>query len=196
MENGSRYGRGFTLWFTGLSGAGKTTISEIVERELRQRHGKIEVLDGDIVRTNLSKGLGFSREDRDTNVLRIGFVSDLLTRNGVGVIVSAISPFKEIRDQVRRSIGDDFIEIFVDAPLEVCAERDVKGLYKKAFAGEIEQFTGVSDPYEPPASPELHIKTDEEEPNESARRVLLRLEELGYLRPVEERVSNPTLHRA
>ncbi len=196
MENGSRHGRGFTLWFTGLSGAGKTTIADIVERELRTRHGKVEVLDGDIVRTNLSKGLGFSREDRDTNVLRIGFVADLLTRNGVGVIVSAISPFKEVRDEVRRNVGEDFIEIYVDAPLEVCAERDVKGLYKKAFAGEIEQFTGVSDPYEPPASPELHIKTDEEEPNESARRVLLRLEELGYLRPVEERVSNPTLHRA
>jgi adenylylsulfate kinase len=186
MENGSRYGRGFTLWFTGLSGAGKTTISEIVERELRERFGKVEVLDGDIVRTNLSKGLGFSREDRDTNVLRIGFVADLLTRNGVGVIVSAISPFKEVRDQVRRNIGDDFIEIFVDAPLEVCAERDVKGLYEKAFAGEIPQFTGVSDPYEPPASPELHIKTHEEEPHESARRVVARLEELGYLRPVRE----------
>jgi adenylylsulfate kinase len=184
MENGapSRYGRGFTLWFTGLSGAGKTTIAEIVERELRLRHGKIEVLDGDIVRTNLSKGLTFSREDRDTNVLRIGFVAELLSRNGVGVIVSAISPFKEVRDAVRRSVGEDFIEVYVDAPLEVCAERDVKGLYKKAFAGEIEHFTGVSDPYEPPSSPELHIKTDEEEPQESARRVVLRLEELGYLR--------------
>ena len=187
MENGSRHGRGFTLWFTGLSGAGKTTIAEIVEKELRARHGKIEVLDGDIVRTNLSKGLGFSRDDRDTNILRIGFVADLLTRNGVGVIVSAISPFKEVRDQVRRNIGEDFIEIFVDAPLEVCAERDVKGLYKKAFAGEIEQFTGVSDPYEPPAAPELHVKTNEEEPHESSRRVLLKLEELGYLRrPVRE----------
>jgi adenylylsulfate kinase len=187
MENGSRHGRGFTLWFTGLSGAGKTTIADIVEWELRGRHGKkIEVLDGDIVRTNLSKGLGFSREDRDTNVLRIGFVADLLTRNGVGVIVSAISPFKEVRDQVRRNIGEDFIEIFVDAPLEVCAERDVKGLYEKAFAGEIGQFTGVSDPYEPPASPELHINTHEEEPHESARRVIARLEELGYLRPVRE----------
>ena len=117
MENGSRYGRGFTLWFTGLSGAGKTTIAEIVERELRARFGRVEVLDGDIVRTNLSKGLGFSREDRDTNILRIGFVADLLTRNGVGVIVSAISPFKEARDKVRRNIGEDFIEIFVDAPL-------------------------------------------------------------------------------
>src|SRR5687768_14686312 len=185
MENGTRVGRGFTLWFTGLSGAGKTTISEIVEHELRNRVRKIEVLDGDIVRTNLSKGLGFSREDRDTNVLRIGFVADLLTRNGVGVIVSAISPFKEVRDQVRRNIGEDFIEIFVDAPLEVCAERDVKGLYEKAFAGEIPQFTGVSDPYEAPVAPELHIKTDEEEPRESAARVIGQLEELGYLRPVE-----------
>jgi adenylylsulfate kinase len=187
MENGNRQGRGFTLWFTGLSGAGKTTIADIVERELRaRRHGKVEVLDGDIVRTNLSKGLGFSREDRDTNVLRIGFVADLLTRNGVGVIVSAISPFKEVRDQVRRNVGEDFIEVFVDAPLEVCAERDVKGLYKKAFSGEIPQFTGVSDPYEPPAAPELHIKTNEEEPRESARRVIARLEEFGYLRAVRE----------
>jgi adenylylsulfate kinase len=187
VENmNGRYGRGFTLWLTGLSGAGKTTISEIVEKELRERVGKVEVLDGDIVRTNLSKGLGFSREDRDTNILRIGFVAQLLTRNGVGVIVSAISPFKEARDQVRRNIGEDFVEVHVNAPLEVCAERDVKGLYKKAFAGEIEQFTGVSDPYEPPAAPELHIKTSEEEPHESAGRVLLKLEELGYLHPVRE----------
>jgi adenylylsulfate kinase len=186
VENGaSRHGRGFTLWFTGLSGAGKTTIAEIVERELRGKFGQVEVLDGDIVRTNLSKGLGFSRDDRNINVLRIGFVANLLTRNGVGVIVSAISPFKEARDQVRRRIVD-FVEVFVDAPLEVCAERDVKGLYKKAFAGEIPQFTGVSDPYEPPAAPELHIKTNEEGPQESARRVLLRLEELGYLQPVRE----------
>jgi adenylylsulfate kinase len=176
--------RGFTLWFTGLSGAGKTTISEIVEHELRERERQVEVLDGDIVRTNLSKGLTFSRDDRNINVLRIGFVANLLTRNGVGVIVSAISPYKEARDQVRRRIVD-FVEVFVDAPLEVCAERDVKGLYKKAFAGEIEQFTGVSDPYEAPAAPELHIKTDEEEPRESAARVIGHLEELGYLRPVE-----------
>jgi adenylylsulfate kinase len=185
VENGKRRG-GFTLWFTGLSGAGKTTIAEIVEKELRLRHGKIEVLDGDIVRTNLSKGLGFSREDRDTNVLRIGFVADLLTRNGVGVIVSAISPFKEVRDQVRRNIGDGFIEVFVDAPLDVCADRDVKGLYKKAFSGQIPQFTGVSDPYEAPVAPELHIKTNEEEPAESAARVVRFLEGQGYLRPVPE----------
>jgi adenylylsulfate kinase len=185
VEKERRLDRGFTLWFTGLSGAGKTTIAEIVERELRQRLGTVEVLDGDIVRTNLSKGLTFSREDRNTNVLRIGFVANLLTRNGVGVIVSAISPFKEARDQVRRRIID-FVEVFVDAPLEVCAERDVKGLYKKAFSGEIPQFTGVSDPYEAPTSPELHIKTNEEEPRDSARRVIAKLEELGYLAPVEQ----------
>jgi adenylylsulfate kinase len=185
VENATRYGRGFTLWFTGLSGAGKTTIAEIVERDLRRRFGRIEVLDGDIVRTNLSKGLGFSREDRNINVLRIGFVANLLTRNGVGVIVSAISPYKEARDQVRRRIGD-FIEIYVDCPVEVCAERDVKGLYKKAYAGEIKEFTGVSDPYEPPAAPELTLRTNEEEPQESARKVIERLEELGYLWPVEE----------
>ncbi len=172
--------RGFTLWFTGLSGAGKTTVAEIVEKELRERGRRVEVLDGDIVRTNLSKGLGFSREDRNTNVLRIGFVANLLTRNGVAVIVSAISPFKEARDQVRRRIVD-FVEVFVDAPLEVCAERDVKGLYKKAFAGEIPQFTGVSDPYEAPAAPDLVLKTAEEEPHESAQRVIEKLEFFGYL---------------
>ena len=187
MENGAtNLDRGFTLWFTGLSGAGKTTVADIVEHELRERIGVVEVLDGDIVRTNLSKGLSFSREDRDTNVLRIGFVANLLTRNGVAVIVSAISPYEEVRDQVRRDIGDDFVEIYVDAPLQVCAERDVKGLYKKAFSGEIPAFTGVSDPYEPPAAPELHIKTNEEEPQESARRVISKLEELGYLEPVKQ----------
>jgi adenylylsulfate kinase len=180
MENGIDRHRGFTLWFTGLSGAGKTTISEIVEKELKERGLRVEVLDGDIVRTNLSKGLGFSREDRNVNVLRIGFVANLLTRNGVAVIVSAISPYKEARDQVRRRIID-FVEVFVDVPLEVAAERDVKGLYKKAFAGEIEQFTGVSDPYEPPVAPDLILKTDEETPEESARKVLEKLEFFGYL---------------
>ena len=184
MEN--RLDRGFTLWFTGLSGAGKTTVAEIVEKELRDRIGNVEVLDGDIVRTNLSKGLGFSREDRDTNILRIGFVANLLTRNGVAVIVSAISPYKEARDQVRRDIGGDFIEVFVDCPVEVCAERDVKGLYKKAYAGEIKEFTGVSDPYEAPAAPELTLRTNEEDAAESAKRVIMKLEELGYLDPVEE----------
>ena len=178
--------RGFTLWFTGLSGSGKTTVSEVVEKEIRRRHGKVEVLDGDIVRTNLSKGLGFSREDRNTNILRIGFVAKLLARNGVAVIVSAISPYKEVRERVRHDIGDNFIEVFVAAPVEVCAQRDVKGLYKKAIDGEIESFTGVTDPYEPPDSPELILKTDEEEPHESARKVLFYLEELGYLKPTRE----------
>ncbi len=180
MENGAENQRGFTLWFTGLSGAGKTTISELVERELKERSLRVEVLDGDIVRTNLSKGLSFSRDDRNINVLRIGFVANLLTRNGVGVIVSAISPYKEARDQVRRRIID-FVEVFVDVPLEVAAERDVKGLYKKAFAGEIDQFTGVSDPYEPPVAPDLVLKTDEETPEESAKRVIEKLEFFGYL---------------
>ena len=152
MENETRFGRGFTLWFTGLSGSGKTTITEIVEKELRERGYRVEVLDGDVVRTNLSKGLGFSREDRNINILRIGFVAYLLSRNGVAVIVSAISPYKEVRDQVWRKIID-FVEVFVDCPLEVCAQRDVKGLYEKTFKGEMEQFTGVSDPYEPPAPP-------------------------------------------
>jgi adenylylsulfate kinase len=176
--------RGFTLWFTGLSGSGKTTISELVERELRNRERPVEVLDGDIVRTNLSKGLSFSRDDRNINVLRIGFVANLLTRNGVGVVVSAISPYKEARDQVRRRIVD-FVEVFVDAPLEVCADRDVKGLYKKAFSGEIKQFTGVSDPYEPPNAPDLVLKTDEESPDESAQKVIEKLEFFGYLWPRE-----------
>ena len=180
MESGIDRQRGFTLWFTGLSGAGKTTIGEIVEKELKERGLRVEVLDGDIVRTNLSKGLGFSREDRNINVLRIGFVANLLTRNGVAVIVSAISPYKEARDQVRRRIID-FVEVFVDVPLEVAAERDVKGLYKKAFAGEIKQFTGVSDPYEPPAAADLVLKTDEETPEESARKVIEKLEYFGYL---------------
>jgi adenylylsulfate kinase len=183
--------RGFTLWFTGLSGSGKTTIAEVVEHELRERGRRVEVLDGDIVRTNLSKGLSFSREDRNVNVLRIGFVANLLTRNEVAVIVSAISPYKEARDQVRRRIID-FVEVFVDAPLEVCAERDVKGLYAKAYSGEIEQFTGVSDPYEPPAAPDLVLKSAEEEPQESARKVIEKLEFYGYLEPpvgTEERVE-------
>ncbi|QIN82060.1 adenylyl-sulfate kinase [Rubrobacter tropicus] len=179
QRNGAEEQRGFTLWFTGLSGAGKTTIAEIVERELRNRERPVEVLDGDIVRTNLSKGLTFSREDRNINVLRIGFVANLLTRAGVGVIVSAISPYKEARDQVRRRIVD-FVEVFVDAPLEVCAERDVKGLYKKAMAGEIEQFTGVSDPYEAPP-PRPRPQDERGDPEESARKVIEKLEFYGYL---------------
>ncbi len=169
--------KGFTLWFTGLSGAGKTTISHIVERELRDRGSRVEVLDGDVVRENLSKGLGFSKEDRDTNIRRIAFVADLLSRNGVPVITAAISPYREIRDEARELMGDRFIEVFVKASVEVCAERDVKGLYEKAFKGEIKEFTGVSDPYEPPLSPELTLDTEHDSAEEDAAKILTLLEE-------------------
>ncbi len=172
--------KGVTVWFTGLSGAGKTTISEQVQAKLREQGYKLEVLDGDIVRTNLTKGLGFSKEDRDENIRRIGFVSQLLTRNGVIVIVSAISPYRAIREEVREKIGD-FVEVFVNAPLNVCEDRDVKGLYKKARSGEIKMFTGISDPYEPPANPEIECRTDLEELDESVNKVLVGLEKLGYL---------------
>ena len=168
--------KGFTLWFIGLSGAGKTTISQIVEQELRDRGSRVEVLDGDVVRENLSKGLGFSKEDRDTNIRRIAFVADLLSRNGVPVITAAISPYREIRDEARELMGDRFIEVFVKASVEVCAERDVKGLYEKAFKGEIKEFTGVSDPYEPPLNPELTLDTEHQSPAESAAKVLSLLE--------------------
>jgi adenylyl-sulfate kinase len=169
--------KGFTLWFTGLSGAGKTTISQIVENELRDRSSRVEVLDGDIIRENLSKGLGFSKEDRDTNIRRIAFVANLLSRNGVPVITAAISPYREIRDEAREVMGDRFIEVFVKASVEVCAERDVKGLYEKAFKGEIKEFTGVSDPYEPPLSPELTLDTEHETAEDSAAKILSLLEE-------------------
>jgi len=173
-------GRGVTLWFTGLSGAGKTTISQAVDRELRSRDCNIEILDGDIVRQNLTKGLGFSKEDRDENIRRIGFVAHLLTRNGVIVLVSAISPYRAIRDEVRQRIGD-FVEVFVNAPLAVCEERDVKGLYKRARAGEIKQFTGIDDPYEAPLTPEVECRTDQETLEESVAKVLAALETRGYL---------------
>jgi adenylyl-sulfate kinase len=169
--------KGFTLWFTGLSGAGKTTISHIVEDELRKRGSRVEILDGDIIRENLSKGLGFSKEDRDTNIRRIAFVADLLSRNGVPVITAAISPYREIRDESRELMGSRFIEIFVKASVEVCAERDVKGLYEKAFKGEIKEFTGVSDPYEEPLNAELTLDTEHESPEESAGKILTLLEE-------------------
>ena len=169
--------KGFTLWFTGLSGAGKTTISKIVEERLRERGSKVEVLEGDVVRENLSKGLGFSKEDRDTNIRRIAFVADLLSRNGVPVITAAISPYRELRDEARELMGDRFIEVFVKASVEVCAERDVKGLYEKAFKGEIKEFTGVSDPYEPPLNAELTLDTEHDSAEEDAARVLSLLEE-------------------
>jgi adenylylsulfate kinase len=171
---------GFTVWFTGLSGAGKSTLAEMLEDELRKRGLKVEMLDGDVVRTNLSKGLGFSKEDRDTNILRIGFVAQLLTRNGVATIVSAISPYREARNKCREMIGD-FIEVFVSAPLDVCIERDVKGLYKQAIAGELPSFTGVSDPYEPPDNPELVLETDVMSKEECLQMILDTLQERGYI---------------
>jgi adenylylsulfate kinase len=169
--------KGFTLWFTGLSGAGKTTISKLVEDELRARGSKLEILDGDVVRENLSKGLGFSKEDRDTNIRRIAFVADLLSRNGVPVITAAISPYRDIRAEAREMMGERFIEVFVKASVEACAERDVKGLYKKAFAGEIKEFTGVSDPYEEPLDAEVTLDTENESPEESAGKLITLLEE-------------------
>jgi adenylylsulfate kinase len=168
---------GFTVWFTGLSGSGKSTISDSLVEELQRRNSRIEVLDGDVVRENLSKGLGFSKEDRDTNVRRIAFVADLLSRNGVPVITAAISPYREIRDEAREMMDGRMIEVFVDTPLEVCEARDVKGLYAKARSGEIPEFTGVSDPYEAPEKPELTIKTENETPEESAGQILAFLEE-------------------
>ncbi len=172
--------KGFTIWFTGLSGAGKTTVSRLVEKELRTRGFKVEVLDGDVVRENLSKGLGFSKEDRDTNIRRIGFVCELLTRNDVIAIAAAISPYRAVRDENRAKIGR-FVEVYCKAPITVLTERDVKGLYKKALAGEIKNFTGVNDPYEPPPNPEVTIESDKEPPAQSAAKVIAKLEELGYI---------------
>ena len=174
--------RGLVIWFTGLSGAGKSTIAEKLAPVLRQRGCKVEMLDGDVVRTHLSKGLGFSKEDRDTNIRRIGFVAHLLSRNGVAVICSAISPYREIRDENRAMIGD-FVEVFVKCPIDVLAERDVKGLYKKALAGEIKNFTGVSDPYEDPLNAEVVVETDKETVDGSAAKIIAKLEALGYLTP-------------
>jgi adenylyl-sulfate kinase len=173
-------GKGLTLWFTGLSGAGKTTLARLLEKELRNRGHKVEVLDGDVVRTNLSKGLGFSKEDRDTNIRRIGFVCNLLARNDVIAVAAAISPYRDIREEVRRDTAR-FVEVFVKCPIDVLAERDVKGLYKKAIAGEIKHFTGIDDPYEEPLAPDILIETDKELPEQSAARIVARLEELQYI---------------
>jgi adenylylsulfate kinase len=168
---------GFTLWFTGLSGAGKTTISKLIEDTLRERRQRLEILDGDVVRENLSKGLGFSKEDRDTNIRRIAFVADLLSRNGVPVITAAISPYRETRREARELMGERFVEVWVKASVETCAERDVKGLYAKAFSGEIKEFTGVSDPYEDPEHAEIVVHTEDQEPAESAAQIIAYLEE-------------------
>jgi adenylyl-sulfate kinase len=176
--------RGFTIWFTGLSGSGKTTLARSLINELKACDVKVELLDGDEVRTNLSQGLGFSKEDRDTNIRRIGYVSRLLSRNGVGVITAAISPYREIRDEVRHLItrdGGEFIEVYVQCPIHVLIERDVKGLYKRALAGEIKEFTGVSDPYEEPLNPEVTVKTDCESIEESASKIIAALERRGLL---------------
>ena len=178
--------KGFTLWFTGLSGAGKTTLARLVEKELKQRGHKVEVLDGDIVRTNLSKGLGFSKEDRDTNIRRIGFVCDLLARNDVVAIAAAISPYREIRDEIRRITTAPFIEAYVECPLNVLVERDVKGLYKRALAGEIKNFTGVDDPYEAPGSPEVLVNSSTETPEDSAGKIINRLVELRLVQAALE----------
>jgi adenylylsulfate kinase len=178
--------RGFVVWLTGLSGAGKSTIAEALAPELRALGRKVELLDGDIVRTHLSSGLTFSREDRDTNVARIAFVSHLLARNGVIVLVAAISPFRDARDKARRTIGD-FVEVHVAPPLEECIKRDVKGLYGKALAGEIPQFTGVNDPYEAPTNPEISIDTSRFSVHAAAAQVLSTIRDLGYLQAHEAR---------
>jgi adenylylsulfate kinase len=180
VRGGRKLKKGFTIWFTGLSGSGKTTIAHRVEGTLRKMGCNVEVLDGDVVRTNLSKGLGFSKEDRDTNIKRIGFVCNLLSRNGVVAIASAISPYREIRDYNRKEIGN-FVEVFVKCSVEECQKRDVKGLYKKAANGEIKNFTGVSDPYEEPLNAEVILETDKETVEESTEKLLRKLGETGYI---------------
>ncbi len=182
-ESDRTRGGGFTLWFTGLSGSGKTTIAHIVGPALDERGQITEYLDGDTVRTHLSKGLGFSREDRDAHIERVGWVASRLTRHGGAVIVAAISPYEETRAKARAMVEQfgNFVEVHVHASVEECARRDVKGLYAKAFAGEIKEFTGVSDPYETPTSAEIVVDTEEHSPEESARIVLEKLEELGLI---------------
>ena len=171
---------GAAVWFTGFSGAGKTTIAEALTEELNNQGYKLEVLDGDEIRENLTKDLGFSKEDRDTNIRRIGFVAKLLARNGVIVLIPVISPYRAIRDEMRANINN-FVEVFVNAPLSVCEERDVKGLYKKVRAGEIKQFTGIDDPYEPPTNPEVECRTDLEELSESVAKIMNKLKDSGYI---------------
>jgi len=184
--------KGFTLWFTGLPCSGKSTLAGIVAGELKRRERFVEVLDGDEVRKHLTKGLGFSREDRDENIRRIGYVCRLLSRNGAIAIAAAISPYRAVRDEVRagHEVGR-FLEVFVNTPLEVCIRRDVKGMYKKALAGELKNFTGIDDPYEPPVSPELVIEAAAEPEEHSATRIVTRLEQLGLAEPAHEPAYTP-----
>ena len=181
MASTDFYKQGTTLWMTGLSGAGKTTIANLLAETLIRRGEKVEILDGDVVRTNLSKGLGFSKEDRETNLMRIGFVCRLLSRNGAIAIAAAISPYDYIRKNLRKD-DENFVEVYVNAPIEKCIERDVKGLYKKALAGEIKQFTGIDDPYEAPEDAEIEVHTDKETVEESVEFILRRMEELGRIK--------------
>ncbi len=180
LNGGNGQTQGVTLWFTGLPCSGKSTVSELVLERLRRAAAKVELLDGDTVRQGLSRGLGFSRQDRDENIRRIGFVCNLLTRNGVIAIAAAVSPYRAVRDEVRTLIGS-FVEIYVNCPLEVCMQRDVKGMYRRAFAGEIAHFTGVSDPYEEPLHPDLILYTNKETPEESARKAIDLLVTKGYV---------------
>jgi adenylyl-sulfate kinase len=174
--------KGVTVWFTGMSGAGKTALAKLLEAELRTRGLRAERLDGDIVRQSLTRDLGFSKEDRNKNIERVTFVAKLLTRNGVAVLCSFISPYRAVRANVRKEVGN-MVEVYCYAPLETLMERDVKGLYKKAIAGEIENFTGISDPYEEPENPDVTIDSSTETVEESLAKVLSKLEELGYVPP-------------
>jgi adenylyl-sulfate kinase len=173
--------RGFVLWMTGLSGSGKSTLAERLVPVFDARGLSVELLDGDVIRTHLSKGLGFSKEDRDTNILRIGWVADRLSAHGAAVITSAISPYREIRDRIRADMPERFVEVFVSCSVEECARRDTKGLYERAFKGEIENFTGISDPYEPPEAAEIVVETDKDSIDGCLSEIVARLEELGHL---------------
>ena len=172
--------KGVTVWFTGLSGAGKSTIAEKLAKVLKERGRKVEIMDGDVVRTNLSKGLGFSKEDRDINIRRIGFVCDLLARNGVVAIAAAISPYREVRDE-NRANTENFLEVYVECSIEELTRRDVKGLYEKALKGEIKNFTGISDPYEAPLNPVVTLNSETQNEEESLKILIAKMEELGYL---------------